>query len=57
MTLHDALAEVVGENELAEWLERPNPAFDGACPRELIERGEVGRVWQMVELIRTGHPI
>lgn len=54
--LHGALAEVMEEDAIPGWLEQPNPAFDGASPLHLIERGEVDRLWQMIYIVRTGHP-
>ena len=30
------------------WLDAPNPAFDGLKPLEVIERGEIDRLWNMI---------
>lgn len=51
-----ALAEIVKEDVVAEWLETPSEALDGLKPLELIERGEIDRIWQMVYALRSGEP-
>jgi len=54
--LHNALAEIIEEDAIPGWLEQPNTAFEGASPLQLIERGEIDRLWQMIYLVRSGHP-
>jgi hypothetical protein len=44
-------AEAIGD-----WLETPNPAFERLKPLEVIERGEIDRVWQMIFLLESGDP-
>lgn len=48
-----ALREVVAADAIGPWLDTPNPAFAGAKPLEVIERGEADRVWQMIFLLRS----
>lgn len=50
----DALAEVIHKDAIGPWLEQPNEAFDGLKPIEVIERGEVDRIWEMVFFLRSG---
>ncbi len=52
-----ALAEVVTKDAIAEWLETPSQVLDGLKPLEVIERGELDRVWQMVYALRSGESI
>lgn len=52
--LTNALAEVVEKTSIGEWLQKPNPAFDGLKPLEVIERGEGDRLWQMIYYLRSG---
>ena len=52
----EALSEVVDIAVAGEWLQTPNPAFKGLKPLEVIERGEIDRIWQMVYLLRSGAP-
>jgi len=52
----DALSEVMEQETVGEWMVTPNDAFDGLKPREVIERGEVDRIWQMIFLLRSGVP-
>ena len=50
----DALSEVIQKDAISPWLEQPNEAFDGLKPIEVIERGEVDRIWQMIFYLRSG---
>ena len=50
----DALSEVMQQDAIGPWLEQPNDAFDGLKPMEVIERGEVDRIWQMIFYLRSG---
>ena len=52
----DALTEVIREESIGPWFEQPNSAFDGLKPMEVIERGEVDRIWQMIYHLRSGAP-
>lgn len=51
-----ALAEVIQPEELGAWLTRPNPGFGGMKPLELIERGEIHRLWELCFRLRAGLP-
>jgi len=52
----EALSEVVDDEAIGPWIQQPNQAFDGLKPIEVIERGEVDRIWQMIFLLRSGMP-
>lgn len=54
LRLRHALAEVVDANAIGAWMVRPNAAFDGLKPLEVIERGEVDRIWAMIHELRAG---
>ena len=54
--LCDALAEVVDAATLGDWFDTPNDAFDGLKPIEVIERGEIDRLWEMFFRLRSGIP-
>jgi DNA-binding transcriptional regulator YiaG len=54
--LCDALSEVVDLASLGEWFNTPNDAFDGFKPLEIIEHGEIHRLWEMVYRLRSGMP-
>jgi len=51
-----ALSEVIQKEALGPWMTQPNEAFDGLKPIEVIERGEVDRIWQMIYYVRSGLP-
>lgn len=54
--LCDSLSEVVEPSALGDWLGAPNDAFDGFKPLEIIERGEIDRLWEMSYRLRSGIP-
>ena len=54
--LWQALGEVVEPESLGQWFQTSNEAFDGAKPLELIERGEINRLWDRVFQLRSGRP-
>jgi DNA-binding transcriptional regulator YiaG len=52
--LRDRLAEVVNADAIPSWLDTPNSAFDGLKPLEVIERGEIDRLWKMIFYLESG---
>ena len=54
--LCDSLDEVIHSEGLGEWFDQPNPAFGGLKPVEVIERGEIDRLWEMFYRLRSGVP-
>ena len=42
--------------QLATWLKAPNKAFGGSQPLQVIERGEIDRVWRMIHFLESGAP-
>jgi hypothetical protein len=54
--LLDALARLMQPKEVGEWLKEPNPAFDGSTPVQLIERGQIDRIWRMLYYAESGEP-
>ena len=54
--LIEALRDVISDHVLADWLKTPNAAFGGLKPVEVIDRGEVDRLWEMIYRLRVGDP-
>jgi hypothetical protein len=52
--LQARLAEVVDPEAIPAWLETPNPAFGDLKPLEVIERGEIDRLWNMIFYLESG---
>lgn len=52
--IQKALAKLVKQEAIEPWLRAPNPAFDGAAPLELLERGETDRLWRMIHELAGG---
>jgi len=48
------LSQVVKPEVIPEWLATPNEAFDGLKPLEVIERGEIDRLWDMIFYLESG---
>lgn len=41
---------------LSTWLKTPNPAFQSSTPLQVIERGEIDRLWRMIYFLESGSP-
>lgn len=54
--LCDSLSEVIDPASLGEWFDTPNEGFGGSKPIEVIERGEIDRLWEMFYRLRSGMP-
>jgi hypothetical protein len=54
--LLDGLARVMQPAQIGRWIKSPNPAFDGSTPLQLVERGELDRVWRMLYDLESGQP-
>ena len=54
--LLDALARLMQPKEVGQWLKQPNPAFDGSTPVQVIERGQIDRLWRMLYYAESGEP-
>jgi hypothetical protein len=50
----DRLSEVVQAEAIPTWLDTPNEAFEGLKPLEVIERGEIDRLWSMIVYLESG---
>lgn len=49
-----ALEEVIRPDAVASWMIQPNDAFNGLKPIEVIERGEIDKIWEMIFHLRSG---
>lgn len=49
-----ALSDLIPMDDLAAWLQTPNPGFDGRSPWQLIETGERDLIWEMIYQSRHG---
>jgi hypothetical protein len=49
-----ALAEVIRKEAIAGWLESPVEGFAGLKPIEVMERGEIDRLWRMIYFLGSG---
>lgn len=54
--LQRALAELVHEDAIGPWMDEPNDEFAGLKPIEVIERGEIDRLWALIYDLRSGSP-
>ena len=52
--LRGRLSQVMKPEFIPEWLGMPNEAFDGLKPLEVIERGEIDRLWDMIFYLESG---
>jgi DNA-binding transcriptional regulator YiaG len=54
--LLDGLARLMQPREVGRWLKEPNPAFEGSTPVQVIERGQMDRIWRMLYYAESGEP-
>jgi hypothetical protein len=54
--LLDGLARVMLPEQVGRWLKAPNSAFDGSTPLQVVERGELDRIWRMLYDLESGQP-
>ncbi|HEV2330618.1 MAG TPA: antitoxin Xre/MbcA/ParS toxin-binding domain-containing protein [Verrucomicrobiae bacterium] len=54
--LLDGLTRVMQSAQVGQWLKSPNPAFDGSTPLQIVERGEIDRIWHMLFDLESGQP-
>ncbi|NJK92412.1 MAG: DUF2384 domain-containing protein [Blastochloris sp.] len=54
--LLDGLTRVMKPEQIGHWLKSPSPAFDGSTPLQVVERGEMDRIWRMLYDIESGQP-
>ncbi len=52
--LQERFAEVVSASAIPQWLDTPNSAFGGLKPLEVVERGEIDRLWSMLFYLQSG---
>lgn len=52
--LRQALVEVLPAEQIGNWLLEPNDGLGGFKPLEIIERGEIDRIWRLYFLLGTG---
>lgn len=54
--LLDALARLMEPKDVGGWLKEPNPALEGSTPVQVIERGQIDRIWRMLYFVESGEP-
>ena len=52
----DRLARMMEPAQVQRWLRQPNAAFDGSTPLQVVERGEMDRIWRMLYNLESGQP-
>ena len=53
----DSLSGLVKKGTVAIWLNTPNASFASLKPLEVIERGEIDRLWRTLYFLESGEPI
>jgi hypothetical protein len=51
-----SLAQVMQEDFIPAWLQAPNEMFGGLTPLEVVDRGEIDRLWRMIYQLESGTP-
>ena len=52
--LQRELSNVVRSRTIGNWLIKPNDAFDGDAPADLIAKGKMDVLWRMIFELRSG---
>ena len=55
--LCEALGDSLESAFVGHWLDQPNEMLGGLKPVEATERGQIDRVWQVAEGLRSGSPL
>jgi hypothetical protein len=57
LRLHQRLARLIDPKLIGSWLERPNQkVFGGMTPLQVIESGEIDRIWEVILSRETARP-
>lgn len=54
--LQEGLSRIMKSEFVGRWLQSPNDAFGGLKPLEVIERGQIDRLWRMIYEVESGLP-
>jgi DNA-binding transcriptional regulator YiaG len=54
--LLDNLSRLMKPKDVGRWLKEPNLAFDGSTPVQVIERGQIDRIWRLLYFLESGEP-
>jgi calcineurin-like phosphoesterase family protein len=52
-----ALAELMREDFVDQWWNLPNEGFGGKSAKQVYLDGQEDRIWEMIQCVRTGHPL
>ena len=55
--LHAELSTLLKREDTSTWLLAPNAALDNFKPIEVIERGEIDRLWHLLYILKSGTPV
>lgn len=51
-----ALSEVIREENVENWLNSENKAFNAEKPIDLVNQGRQDEIWQMIYFLKSGSP-
>ena len=54
--LLDSLSRLMEPKQVGKWLKEPNAALDGSTPVQVIERGQIDRIWRLLYFVESGEP-
>lgn len=54
--LLDNLSRLMKPQDVGHWLKEPNAALDGSTPVQVIERGQIDRIWRLLYFAESGEP-
>lgn len=54
--LRKALTEIMQPKFIRTWMDTPNERLSRRTPLEIVEHGEIDRLWILIERVRSGEP-
>ena len=54
--IKQALTSLITPDTIGPWMGEPNEEFGGLKPIEVIKRGEIDRIWALIDDLRSGSP-
>jgi hypothetical protein len=54
--LLDNLSRLMKPKDVGQWLKQPNAALEGSTPVQVIERGQIDRIWRLLYYAESGEP-
>lgn len=55
--IRKSLSEIMDNDDIEQWWVNPIDIFEGQSPRDIFLDGQESRIWQIISMVRSGHPL